>query len=72
MWTDINFDDVEYNHKLVWEETWAWIPHRSSASGQWIWLTRARRATVCYSDGTVMEQRWMTRDEWLIEMLKGN
>jgi hypothetical protein len=75
VWTDIEIIEPEadwFDRRADWQESWAWLPHRSAVSAQWIWLKTARLGTVRYSDGLVMEQRWMTKNEWVIYSLTKN
>lgn len=74
MWTDIVIDRHEDNwfeRRAVWQLRLALWPHRSYTSGRWIWLARAYKGTVRYSDGVVMETRWLTPEEWLWAQLQG-
>lgn len=57
----------------IWELTFAWLPHRCEKTGEEIWFKRAYRGSRKYrvEDNFMFDRRWIKRDEWLIEKLKG-
>lgn len=56
-----------------WHYTVAWLPCRCDISGKILWLKKAYQGTATYhGPGTpVYEYRWIDRDQFLLEKLKG-
>ena len=71
--------DESYDHffysRAVWQLTFAWLPHRCDQTNQLIWFKFAYCGAVTYRPGDLMtvvsEKKWMCRNEWLIEKIKG-
>ena len=57
----------------IWELKFAWLPHRCDITGKEIWFERAYRGitTGLSQSGKVVHSRWITKDVWLVEKLKG-
>mgnify|MGYP003478985221 FL=1 len=48
------------------QRKFAWLPHRCNNSGKIIWLTYAY-----FNDYDVYEHSWITKEEYILERLKG-
>lgn len=59
--------------RAIWKLTFAWRPHRCYMSNKWIWGKLGYRGTAMWTGpGTpVFEINWLTKEEYLIGMLKG-
>ena len=63
-----------YYDSATWELTFAWLPHRCEKTGKEIWFEWAYCGSRQYrvSDNNfIFDRRWITRDSWMIEKLKG-
>lgn len=69
---EIRFDDYFYL-RARWELKFSWLPRRCDRTGELIWLQWAYRGihTLTGPDLPFEDHRWVTRDEWVIEKLKG-
>ena len=59
--------------KAQWRLTFAWKPHRCMLSDKWIWLGLGYQGEAVWTGpGTpVFETRWLTKEEFLVAILKG-
>ena len=62
--------------RAIWEFKFTWWPQRCDKTNEEIWFKRAYRGTrVIHGPAgelPIFERRWLTRDIWTIEKLKGN
>lgn len=65
---------LPFLHRAFWYEHFAWTPKRSYISGKLIWMTFGYEGVAFLGGGDTRREEihWITRDEWLIETLKGN
>ena len=65
---------LTFLQRAFWCENFAWLPKRSYLSGKWIWMNFAYQGIAFNGSGDTRteEIHWITRDEWLMETLKGN
>lgn len=59
--------------KATWKLTFALRPHQCVLSDRWIWLKLGYEGTAVWTGpGTpVIETRWLTKEEFLVGILKG-
>lgn len=62
---DIFFKDA------TWSLQFAWLPHRCDVTGDEIWFNWAYRGVSRALSNKTAYSRWIKRDEWIIEKLKG-
>ena len=60
-------------NRAIWKLTFAWRPHRCYFSNKWIWGKLGYQGTAMWTGpGTpVFETNWLTKEEFLIGILKG-
>jgi hypothetical protein len=54
-----------------WSLQFAWLPHRCDITGKEIWFEWAYRGINKALSPLRAYSRWITRDTWLVEKLKG-
>lgn len=66
--------DWFYRRCVGWELSFVWLPKRCNLTGRRIWLEWAYQGTgVLIGPGdSIFENRWHSKDEHLIFLLKGN
>ncbi len=71
---DQSYSPIPFLSRAFWHENFAWLPKRSYLSGKWIWMTFAYEGIAFNGSGDTRSEEihWITRDEWLMETLKGN
>lgn len=63
-----------FNKQAVWDLKFAWLPKKCFKTEETIWLEYAYCGTVAWGAFTaepVYEYRWIKKDVWLIEKIKG-
>lgn len=70
--TDVTAEDPFYKD-AYWSLKFAWLPHRCDITGEEIWFKMAYRgiSRSVAPSGVMLYSRWIKRDEWLVEKLKG-
>ena len=68
--TDVSAEDIFYKD-VSWSSQFAWLPHRCDVTGKEIWFEKAYRGINKKLSNTTAYSRWITRDVWLVEKLKG-
>jgi hypothetical protein len=69
--------DFDYEHfyriATKWKSCFAILPHRCIRTRRIIWLEWAYCGTIesLYESIFLREKRWMDKDTWLVEKLKG-
>lgn len=60
-------------NRAKWRLTFAWKPHRCYISNKWIWCKTGYKGTAMWTGpGTpVFEIHWLTKEDFLIGILKG-
>jgi hypothetical protein len=59
--------------KAQWRLTFAWRPHRCFLSDKWIWLELGYQGEAVWTGPgePVFENRWLTKNEFIVQRLKG-
>lgn len=68
--TDVSAEDIFYKD-AEWSLNFAWLPHRCDITNKEIWFEWAYRGINKALSTTTAYSRWITRDTWLLEKLKG-
>ena len=68
--SEVTAEDIFYKD-ATWSLQFAWLPHRCDITGREIWFERAYAGTVNTLKPNMLHRRWVTKDVWLIEKLKG-
>lgn len=68
--TDVSAEDIFYKD-ASWSLQFAWLPHRCDVTGREIWFERAYQGINKELSKTIAYSRWVSRDTWLLEKLKG-
>ncbi len=58
--------------KAFWCENFAWLPKRSAISGKMIWMKFAYEGIAYYGPPNLEEIRWVTNEEYIFGILKGD
>lgn len=69
---DNRFGDQLFYNKAMWYLKFAWIPCRCELSDKIIWFKTAYCGIACWTgpNNLVIEKRWRTKSEHLLELLK--
>ena len=67
----VSAEDTFYK-EAKWSLQFAWLPHRCDVTGREIWFEWAYRGINETLSATIAYSRWITKDVWLIEKLKGS
>lgn len=59
--------------KFIWKFKFAWLPVRCYLTGKEIWFEHAYRGSrfQLSPGGGITERRWLDKETWLVEKLKG-
>ena len=72
----INITIDWYDTKWHWEHKLAWQPVRSSNSGQFLWGKHVwygcRHVYGVAGEGAVLLEKWLTDEEYVLHLLKGD
>ena len=70
-----NMDETydPFLNRAKWKLTFAWVPHRCYLSSKWIWLGLGYQGTAVWTGPgeAVFETHWLTKEEFLVGILKG-
>jgi hypothetical protein len=66
----VNQPDLFYD-TVTWALKFAWLPHRCDITGREIWFEWAYCGINKVLSSNRDYRRWITRDTWLVEKLKG-
>lgn len=66
--------DLRFYERAHWYLKFSWLPRKCDRTGQTIWLERAYMGVqmITGPDTPVFEYRWVKKNQWLLEKLKGN
>lgn len=70
---DVQSYDPFWDRKLQTDLKFVWLPKKSDNSGNRIWLKKAYRfrRVITGPGEPVIEDRWLTTDEAIVQILKG-
>ena len=60
-------------NRAKWNLAFAWVPHRCYISNKWVWFDLGYQGTAVWTGpgDPVTEIKWLTKEEYLIGLLKG-
>lgn len=68
--TSVGAEDIFYKD-AVWNLEFAWLPHWCDITKREIWFEWAYRGINKKLSKTTAYSRWITRNTWMVEKLKG-
>lgn len=66
----VSAEDTFYKD-ATWSLKFAWLPHRCDKTGREIWFEWAYQGINKTLSNVTAYSRWVTKDVWLVEKLKG-